>query len=106
MWQRVHIAVVHMPFGTEENKYIVVALEDMSGWPKARALGKATTQAMADFLRKEIFARHGCPTTIFMDGRSENKGVVDDVCNLYSIKKYTVTAYHLQPHGILERGYK
>ena len=34
------------------------------------------------------------------------KGVVDDVCNLYSIKKHTVTAYHLQANGIVERGHK
>ena len=78
----------------------------MSGWPEARALRKATTQAVADFLHDEIFARHGCLTIIFVDGGSENKGMVDDVCNLYSIKKHTVTANHPQANGIVERGHK
>ena len=95
-----------MPKGTGEHKNIVVAREDLSVWPEARALRKATAQAMADFLREEIFARHGYPTTIFVDGGFDNKGVVDVVCNLYSIKKHTVTAYHPQVNGIVERGHK
>ena len=95
-----------MPKGIGERKYIVVTYEDVSGWPEARALRKGITQPMAEFLREEIFVRHGCPITIFVDGGSENKGVVDIDCNLYSMKKHTVTACHLQANGIVERGHK
>ncbi len=95
-----------MPKGIGERKYMVVAREDVSGWPEARALRRATAQAVAEFLREDVFARHGCPTTIVVDGGSENKGVVEDVCELYSVKKHTVTAYHPQANGVVERGHK
>ena len=106
MWHHVHVDVIHMPKGTSECKYIVVTQEDVSGWPEIRALRKATIQAVADFLHEENFARHGCPTTILVDSGSENKAMVDNVCNMYSIKKHTVTGYHPQVNGIIERGHK
>ena len=58
MWHKVHVDLIHMPKGTGECKYIVVTLEDVSGWLEARAFRKATAQAVADFLCKEILARH------------------------------------------------
>ena len=39
-----------MPKGVGERKYLVVAREDVCGWPEARAIRKANAQTVANFL--------------------------------------------------------
>ena len=72
MWHRVLVDVGHMPKGMGERKYLVVAQEDVSGWLEARAIRKANAQTVANFLKEDLFARHGCATSIIIDGGSEN----------------------------------
>ena len=106
MWLRVHVDVVHMPISMYQRKYLVVAREDVSGWPEARAIRQANAATVSSFLREEVFYRHGCPTTLVVDGGSENKGLVDDIYEQLDIYKYTVTPYHPQANGIVECGHK
>ena len=95
-----------MPKGVGERKYLVVAREDVSGWPEARAIRKSNAQTVANFLKEDVFARHGCPPTIIVDGGSENKGEVDIICDQLRVKKHMITAYHPQGNGVVERGHK
>ena len=95
-----------MAEGVGERKYLVMAREDVSGWPQARAIRKANGHAVATFLKEDVLTRHGCPTSIVVDGGSENKGEVDSICDQLRIKKHTVTAYHPQANGVVERGHK
>ena len=106
MWEKVCVDVVHMPKGIGERKFLVVAREDISGWPEARAIRKANSQTVADFLEEDVFAWHGCPKTIVADGGPENKGMVDEICARLRVAKHTVTAYHPQANGLVERGHK
>ena len=80
MWHRVLVDVVHIQKGVGEHKYLVVAREDVSRWPEARVIRKAKAQTVANFLKEDVFVRHGCPTSIVVDGGSENKGEVDIIC--------------------------
>ena len=104
--ERVAVDVVHMPKGTGGHKYLVMAREDVSGWPEARAIRKANSQTVAEFLEEDVFARHGCPTTLIVDGGSQNKGIVNELCGRLRIHKHTITAYHPQANGMVERGHK
>ena len=88
------------------HKYLVVAREDVSGWPEARAIRKANSQTVAKFLEEDIFSRHGCPTSIIVDGGAENKGMVEKLCAQLRVAKHTMTAYHPQANGLVERGHK
>ena len=106
MWHRVLVDVVHMPKGVGERKYLVVAREDVSGWPEAKAIRRANAQTVANFLKEDVFARHGCPTSIIVDGGSEHKGEVDSICDQLGVKKHMITAYHQQANGVVERGHK
>jgi transposase InsO family protein len=106
MWQKVAVDVVHMPRGVGNFKYIVVAREDVSGWPEARAIQKANSETVAKFLEEDVFSRHGCPLQLVVDGGPENKGIVDELCERLRIPKHTVTAYHPQANGVVERGHK
>ena len=49
MWHRVMVDV-HMPKGVGERKYLVVAREDVSGWPEAKAIRRANAHTVANFL--------------------------------------------------------
>ena len=102
MWHRVLVDVVHMPKGVGEHKYLVVAREDVSEWPEARAIRKANDLTVTNFLKEDVFARHGCPTSIIVDGRSENTGKVDIICDQLRVKKHIITAYHPQANGVVQ----
>ena len=69
MWHRILVDVVHMPKGVGERKYLVVAREDVSGWPEARAIRKANTQTVANtdnyFHRSDFCNLSWIPTTVF-----------------------------------------
>ena len=106
MWNRVCVDVVHVPKGVGGSKYLVVAREDISGLPEAKAIRKANSQTVAKFLEEEVFARHGCPTMFVVDGGSENKGFVDELCVCLRVEKHTVTPCHPQANGVVERGHK
>ena len=80
--------------------------EDVSGWPKARAIRKANSQTVANFLEEDVFAWHGCPKTIVVDVGPENKGMVDEICARLRVMKHNITAYHPQANGVIERGHK
>ena len=58
MWQKVAIDVVYIPQKDNMN-YLVVARDDFSGWPEARALYTATTAVVTRFLYKDIICRYG-----------------------------------------------
>jgi len=75
VWDKIGLDVVHMP-ASGGYKYIVFARDDLSGWVEGRALTSATSQTVTKFLFEEVFARHGCPRQIVVDGGSENKGFV------------------------------
>ena len=58
-----------MPKGVGERKYLVVAREDVSGWPEARAIRKANAQTVANtdnyFHRSDFCNLSWIPTTVF-----------------------------------------
>lgn len=56
-----------------------MAWEDVLGCPEARAIPKANSQTVIKFLDKDVFVRHGFPTSIVVDGGSENKGLDNEL---------------------------
>ena len=104
-WQKVAVDVVHMPLRENKN-YLVVAHDDFSGWPEARASSAATSMAVARFLYEDVICRHGCFQRLILDGGPENKDVVDDLAQRYRIWRIVTSAYHPQANGMVERGHQ
>ena len=105
MWQKMAVDVVHMPLRENKN-YLVVARDDFSGWPEARALSAATSMAVVRFLYEDVICRHGCFQRLVLDGGPENKDVVDDLAQRYRIRRIVTSAYHPQANGMVERGHQ
>ena len=105
MWQKVGLDVVHMP-ACRGMKYLVIARDDFSGWPEAKALHSATAKNVAKFLWEDVICRHGCFGKLIVDGGPENKDQVIELANRYAIKRVVVSAYHPQANGMVERGHK
>jgi hypothetical protein len=105
MWQKVAVDVVHMPLRENKN-YLMVARDDISGWPEARVLNAATSMAVARFLYEDVICRYGCFQRLVLDGGPENKDIVDNLAQRYRIRRIVTSAYHPQANGMVERGYQ
>ena len=58
------------------------------------------------FLWEDIFCRHRTPWKVVMDGGPENKREVKALLAKLGVKKVTVSAYHPQANGMIERGHR
>jgi hypothetical protein len=70
---------------------------------EGRALTKATSEKVADFMYHEVIARFGCPRKIVVDGGPVNKAFPERHCEQYHIDSKLVSAYHPQDNGLIEQ---
>jgi len=103
-FQKVGVDVVHLP-SSSGYKYVVFARDDFTGWLEGRALTAANSKSVAKFLYEDVICRHGCPLKIVLDGGSENKGEVTKALAAYGVDKVSISAYHPQANGLVERGH-
>ena len=105
MWDKVGVDVVKMPKAFDGSMYLVFARDDLSGWVEGRALEAANSYNVAKFLYEEVICRHGCPRRIVLDGGSENMDMTAELLMDYRIQNTTISAYHPQTAGLVERGH-
>ena len=93
-----------LPRTEKGNRYIVVAVDYLTKWPEAKALGEATAENVATFIYESIICRHGCPNRILSDrGTHFNNRIVAALMNRFQIKHHFSTPYHPQTNGLVER---
>ena len=63
--------------------YLVVARDNFSGWPEARALYTATTTAVTRFLYKDIICRYGYFQRLVLNRGPKNKDLVEELTRRY-----------------------
>ena len=105
VWEKVGLDVIYMPYDGKEG-YLVLARDDLSGYPEGRALEKADSESVAKFLHEEVFCRHGVPRRIVMDVGSENLGLTKLLLLRYGVHGISIAPYHPQSNGLVERGYQ
>ena len=75
-----------------------------TGWPIAKAIPKATEEAIAEFIYSEIYMHFGAPQEIFTDG---GKNLWGGVVQKYLEKTGTLhkgtSPYHPRTNGKVER---
>jgi hypothetical protein len=101
----VSIDVVYMPNGKYGKKFLIVARCMTSQWPEAKALTKADSKSVVDFMEQQVFSRWGLPLKMTVDGGPENKGLLKDLQQQWGINRIVASAYHPQGQGLIERGH-
>ncbi len=93
-----------LPITREGNRYIVVAIDYFSRWPKVRPLKAANADTVATFLYEEIICRFGVPWTLQSDrGTHFVNEVIQRLTKRFKIKHSLSSPYYLQSNGLVER---
>ena len=93
-----------LPVTEKGNWYIVVAVDWLTKWPEAVAVQEADAQTIAEFLYKDLIARHGIPEEITTDRGTEfNNELIQAMCQWFRIKHIQTIAYHPQGNGLVEQ---
>nr|GFB90805.1 reverse transcriptase domain-containing protein [Tanacetum cinerariifolium] len=87
---------------TKGNKYILVAIDYLSKWVKAKALPTNDARVVVKFL-KSLFSRFGTPKAIISDrGTHFCNDQLSRVMAKYGVTHRLSTSYHLQTSGQVE----
>ena len=83
-----------LPVIKKGNRYIIVAMDYLMKWPKAKAISNAKAETVAEFLFKEIICRYEVPDEILSDrGTSFINETVDELCKRFQIKHRLTSSY-------------
>ena len=96
--------ISRLPKTKEGNRWIITAIDYAMGWPIAKAIPKATEEAIAEFIHDEIYLHYGAPQEIFTDG---GKNLWGGAMQKYLEKIETLhkgtSPYHPRTNGKVER---
>jgi hypothetical protein len=84
----------------------VIAREDLSGWPEARALTNANAENIKNFIYEDIICRYGIIGRMVVDGGPENKNVAEALLEVSKITRVKISPYNSKANGIVERGHR
>jgi hypothetical protein len=85
------------------NRWIVTAIEYLTGWPIAKALPDAKAETIAKFIHNEITMVYGAPKELLSDnGRNLISKILHAYTNLLQIRHRVTTPYHPRTNGKVE----
>lgn len=86
------------------NLWILVAIDNCTKWPLARAVKEATAEEVAKFIYEEIFLQFGCPREILTDRAANfSAKTVEAYLEKLRCKHVLTSAYHPRTNGTVER---
>ncbi|XP_022899357.1 uncharacterized protein K02A2.6-like [Olea europaea var. sylvestris] len=92
----------HFP-SSYNNRYILVAVDYVFKWVKAKALPINDARVVVDFIKKYIFNRYGSSKAIISDGATHFRNwLFQAVLHKYGIQYRIATPYHPQTSGQVE----
>ena len=93
-----------LPVSDNGNKYILMFVESLSGYPEMIPVRDTSAKTTADCLFQYIFARHGPPKSLVSDrGAAFLSKVMQELCNRFNIKQLHTSSYHAQTNSRVER---
>ena len=101
---QIGIDIKHVTPSQSGYRYIIVAIDYLTKYVEIRALRYQTSSEIAAFIYEEVITRHGCVNYIITDnGRPMISELIKLVCQSFKIKHKTISPYHSQSNGLVER---
>ena len=92
------------PMSTMRNQYIIIAVEYLTKWAKAKAIKAADAKYTAIFLHESIISRFGCLKILVIDrGSHFLNEAIKELTKLFQINHWKTISYHPQTNGLAER---
>ena len=104
MFEKIHLDIVELP-PDNGKKYLVVARDDFTWWPEARALRDKSSENVARFIWEEVICRHGLFGHLVVDGGSENMKEVISLLKRMGANRIRISPYNSRANGTVERGH-
>ncbi|GAN04669.1 hypothetical protein MAM1_0070c04130 [Mucor ambiguus] len=97
--------IKHVTPSQSGHRYIIAAIDYLTKYVDVRAITVQKSAEIALFLYEEIITRHdGCISILFTDnGRPMISELVNSVCRKFGIRHKTISPYHSQSQGLVER---
>ena len=93
-----------LPVTPRGNRFVIVAVDYLTHWVEAKAIPEKTADAIAEFIKFNIIARHGPPKILISDQGTEFVNVtVNALLRTCGITHITSSPYHPQTNGLTER---
>ena len=103
-FSQIGIDIKHVTIAQSGHKYIIVAIDYLTKYVEARALLVQTSAEIASFIYEDIITRHGSPNIIITDnGRPFISDLIQNTCKQFGIRQKTISPYHSQSNGLVER---
>ena len=92
------------PLSIGKAKYIIVAIDGLTKWVKARAISDLSSSTAAKFIIDQVILRHGCPQFIKTDnGTNFASGFFQKLLKYMHICGVFTAPYHPSANGTVER---
>lgn len=83
---------------------IIIIIDYTTKWVIARAVPSERSEEVAALLREEVYLKYGCPEVILSDrGKNFCTELLRDLYAEFNSKHLTISAYHPQTNGLVER---
>ncbi|KAG1084902.1 hypothetical protein G6F42_021603 [Rhizopus arrhizus] len=104
-FSQVGLDIKHVIPSQGGHKYIIAAIDYLTKYVEVKAIKAQTSSKIALFLYEEIVTRHGCISILITDnGRPMISDLVNTtVCKKFGIRHKTISPYHSQSQGLIER---
>ncbi|PKI73233.1 hypothetical protein CRG98_006368 [Punica granatum] len=106
MWAMDVIGSIN-PQASNGHLFILVAIDYFTKWIETITLASVTAKVVARFLKRDIIAQYGVPTTLVTDNAENlNNKLIDELCAQFKIQHRNFSPYRPQMNGAVEAANK